>query len=198
MTHFDQIFRGFRLREVVGQADCIEQYSAMRDAGAFYFDRVRIAYVNYPELDAGNFSDEPRACGLTRDLAFTHGASWVASLFVSYLPPRLGLSRSEQRLLLAAWDGATDEQLSNKLGISIHAVKMRWRMIYDRVAACLPDLVADSSRVDGEMRGRGREKKQRLLDYVRKHPEELHPVSRKLLQQRTAQRTSVGKRSVAR
>ena len=108
------------------------------------------------------------------------------------MPPRLGLSLSEQRLLLAAGDGATDEELSDRLGISIHAVKMRWRMVYDRVAACLLDL-ADISGVDGETRGRGKEKKHRVLEYIRKHPEELRPVSRKLLQQSTAQGTSLGK-----
>ena len=185
MTSFDQIFRGFQLREVVGQADCIEQYYAMRYAGGLYFDRRRGAYGDFPEINAGNFSDEPRNVGLTRHLAFAGPSqfSWLGSFFVSYAPPRLGLSQSEQRLLRAAPDGATDEELSDRLGISIHAVKMRWRMIYDRVAACLPDVVADSSCVDGEKRHRGREKKQHLLDYIRKHPEELRPISRKLLRQ---------------
>jgi len=190
MTVFDQHHRGFWLREIVGQADCVEHYCGMRNGGGLYFDRVQGAYVNYPELNARNFSDEPRTCGLTRDLAFTQGTSWLASLFVSYARPRLGLSRGQQRQLRAALDGETDDELGDSLGISIHAVKMRWRTIYDR-AACVHDLVADRSRLDGEMRGRGREKKQRLLDYVRKHPEELHPVSRKLLRQSATQRTAV-------
>jgi hypothetical protein len=175
---------------VVGQADCIEHYYAMREGGGFYFDRVQNAYVNCPELNAGNFSDEPRTFVLTRDLASIHTGSWLSSFFLSYTPPRLCLSRCEQHLLLAARDGATDEQLSTKLGISIHAIKMRWRMIYDRSAASLPGLVADSLGVDGKTRGRGREKKQHLLDYVRKHPEELHPVSRKLLHQGAGQGTA--------
>jgi hypothetical protein len=196
MTSYDQIFRGFRLREVVAQVDCLEQYYGMRVAGGLYFDRVRSAYVNYPELNAQSFSDEPHTCGLTRDLAFTQGASWLASVFVSYAPPQLGLSRSEQLLVIAARDGETDEQLSERLGVSIHAVKMRWRMIYDRAAACLPELVADSPRVDGEAHGRGKEKKQRLLDYVRKHAEELRPVSRKLLHRGLPQGTESRSRSV--
>lgn len=188
MTSFDQISRGFRLQEVVAQADCLEHMNAMRYAGGLYFDRVLGTYGNSPEVNAWNFSDEPRNFGITRDLAFTQGSSWLSSLFVSYSSPRLGLSQGEQRLLLAARDGATDEELSGRLGISIHAVKMRWRMIYDRAAACLPDLVADNSCVDGETRHRGREKKQHFLDYIRRHPEELRPISRKLLNQWTAQK----------
>ena len=108
MTSFDQLFRGFRLREIVEQADCIEHYYGMRDAGGFYFDRIRGAYVNYPELKAQNFSDEPRTCGLSRDLAAIQPASWLSSFFGSYTPPQLCLSRSEQRLLVAAREGATD------------------------------------------------------------------------------------------
>jgi hypothetical protein len=198
MTFFDEYYQGFRLREVIGQADCLEHMYGMGQSGGLYFNRIRGAYVNLPEVTPRNFSDDPRNIGLTRDLALSYGTSRLSSFFVSYTPPRFGLARSEQKLLILARDGSTDEQLSSKLGVSLHAVKMRWRMIYDRVAAFLPDLVADSSRVDGEAHGRGKEKKQRLLDYMRKHPEELRPVSRKLLNQGTAAGTSVGKRSVAR
>jgi len=189
MTSYDHLYRGLRLREVIGQADCLEHLHGMRHAGGLYFDRFLGACENYPEVNVRNFSDEPHNCFMTRDLALTHAPSWISSLFLSYEPPRLSLSRSQARLLRAALDGETDEQLSDRLGISIHAVKMTWRMIYDRVAMCLPDLLSDSSRKDGEMRRRGKEKKQRLLDYVRKHPEELHPVSRKHLHQDTTQRT---------
>lgn len=191
----DQDIRGFRLREVVGQADRIEHYCGMRDGGGFYFDRLHGTYVNYPELNVRNFSDEPRTCGLTRELAFTQVTSWLASLFVSYAPPRLGLSPGEQQLLRAALSGETDEELGKSLGISLYAVKVRWRIIYGRAAACLPNLVADSSCVDGQKRHRGREKKQHLLDYIRKHPEELRPISRKLLNQWTAQKSGAPYRS---
>ena len=87
-------------------------------------------------MDACNFSDEPRNVGMTRELALTHGASWVGTLFL-YAPPRIGLSRSEQRLLLSAFtQGGTDEELSANLAISVFAVKKAWRSIYDRVGPC--------------------------------------------------------------
>jgi hypothetical protein len=62
-------------------------------------------------------------------------------------------------------------------------VKKTWRMIYDRVAACLPDLVPDGSWMEWDTPTRGKQKKQRLLDYLRQHREELRPVSRKLLKE---------------
>jgi hypothetical protein len=186
MSSFDQTFRGLRLREVLGQADCFEHLHSMRDAGGMYFDHTRGAYIEFPAVQIQHFSDLPRSAGISRDLALTRGTSWLSSLFGSYVPPRLSLSQSEQRLLRAALDGKTDEELADPLGISIYAVKMKWRMIYERAAACLPDIFAESAGADKEAHHRGKEKKQHLLDYVRKHPEELLPVSRKLLQKETA------------
>jgi hypothetical protein len=120
----------------------------------------------------------------------------VGSLFL-YAPPQFGFSRSGQRLLSSALEGGTDEEVSDKLGISIFAVKKTWPVIYDRVAACLPGLVPANSQTDVWTQNRGKQKKQRLLSYLREHPEELRPVSRKLLRQATAQRrASPGSKSI--
>jgi hypothetical protein len=56
-----------------------------------------------------------------------------------------------------------------------------WVSIYQRVEDCLPELIGDPLRSDLPASGRGREKRRRLLAYLREHPEELRPVSRKLL-----------------
>jgi hypothetical protein len=96
-----------------------------------------------------------------------------------------------------ALDGGTDKELADELGISLSAVKKTWRMIYDRVAACQPELIPSNSQADAWTQDRGKQKKQRLLAYLREHPEELRPVSRKLLQQAAAQRrASTGAKSV--
>jgi DNA-binding NarL/FixJ family response regulator len=86
----------------------------------------------------------------------------------------------------AALTGGTDGEIANSMGISRFTVKTTWRAIYDRVALRQPDLVPDRSHEDGQAHARGKQKKQRLLDYLREHPEELRPVSRKLLQQASA------------
>ena len=181
MTAFLETYRGFRLREVFAQASSLEQLRGAQGAGGFYFDRLKGCYGKFPELDASSFSDEPRNFGITRELASTQIVSWVGSLFL-YDPPRCGFSQSEQRLLLSALArGTTDEELSRGLRISISGVKRKWRSIYDRVAACLPELVTSNSQGAVDSQGRGKQKKQHLLVYLREHPEELRPVSRRLL-----------------
>jgi len=63
-------------------------------------------------------------------------------------------------------------------------------MIYERVAACRPELAPTNSPSEEWTQDRGKQKKQRLLAYLREHPEELRPVSRKLLEQEAARRRS--------
>jgi DNA-binding CsgD family transcriptional regulator len=132
---------------------------------------------------------EPHVAGITREMALSRPlesiTSSIGSLF-HYDPPRFGFSGSEQRLLISALAGGTDEELSSDLGISLSTVKKTWRSVYDRVSACLSDLIPGNSRPGGEASKRGRDKKQHLLTYLREHPQELRPVSKNLLQQRSA------------
>jgi hypothetical protein len=182
MAAFEEYFRGYRLREVFGQADCLEQMHGQRNAGGLSFHRAENCYGAFPAVNAVDFGSEPRNAGMSRELALSHLASWVGSLFL-YALPQFCFSRSEQRLLSSALDGGTDEELSEALGISHFAVKKTWRAIYDRVSACQPEIIPSTSQADALMQDRGKQKKQRLLAYLRKHPEELRPVSRKLLKQ---------------
>lgn len=178
LATFEGYYRGFRLRELIGQADCFENMCGMLRGGGLYYRRDLGQYGQAPEVDAENFSDEPRNVGMTRELAQTLGASWVGSLFL-YEAPRCGFARSEQRLLEAAQFGGTDEELSKQLGISLAAVKKTWRSIYERAAGQIPSFDGSISEVPSQTRGR--QKKQHLLAYMREHPEELRPVSRRLL-----------------
>jgi hypothetical protein len=187
MAAIEDFCRGFRLRELIGQADCLEHLHAMRNAGGLYFHRAEDRYGNFPDVGALDFGSEPRNTGLPRDLALSHSALWVGSLFL-YAPPRFSFSRSEQRLLSLALKGGIDEELGNELSISLSAVKKTWRVIYDRVAAYQPGLVPTNSQSKEWTQDRRKQKKQRLLAYLREHPEELRPVSRKLLQQESVQR----------
>jgi DNA-binding NarL/FixJ family response regulator len=100
-----------------------------------------------------------------------------------YEAPQFGFSRSEQRLLLSALAGGTDEELSNELGVSLSAIKQTWRSIYRRVVTRNPELIPSDSQEGREGSTRGRNKKQHLIAYLREHRQELRPVSRKILQQ---------------
>jgi len=66
------------------------------------------------------------------------------------------------------------------LAISLSTVKKAWISIYHRVEHHLPDLMADPLRSDTPPSGRGKEKRRRLLAYLRDHPEELRPYSQRL------------------
>jgi hypothetical protein len=179
--------RGYRLKEVlVAQAESIEHLLGLRHTGGFFWDGAKECYGDLPDRDVVDLMREPHVAGITRELALSRPLESITSLIGSlfhYQPPQFGFSSGEQRLMLAALPGGTDEELSNDLGISLSAVKKTWRSVYSRVAACLPDLIPDNSHPDAENSRRGKDKKQRLISYLREHPEELRPVSRKLLRQ---------------
>lgn len=79
-------------------------------------------------------------------------------------------------MLLAALRGGTDEELAIDLGISLSAVKKMWLSIYGRASTHVPELLPNRGSVQ-EGGERGKEKKHRLLSYLRDHPEEHRPAS---------------------
>ncbi len=125
-------------------------------------------------------------------MALKQLGTWISTLFL-YQPPQFGFSKSEQRLLLCALGGGTDQELSDDLGISLSSVKKMWRSAYERVAASLPELIPRNVADDNGNSERGKEKKQRLMGYLREHPEELRPVLRERLQR--ASRPSFGRKT---
>jgi hypothetical protein len=98
-------------------------------------------------------------------------AGSLGNVLFSYREPVLRLGASDQELLLAASNGATDAELASDLGITLSAVKARWRSALARIEESMPDLVHD----DEDREGRGQQKRHRILAYVRSHPEELRP-----------------------
>jgi hypothetical protein len=112
--------------------------------------------------------------------------SWVSNLFI-YDPPQLQFRPGEQRLLLAALNGGTDEELASHLGVSRSAVKKTWSSVYERVAARAPNLIPEITSGDQFNGERGKEKKRRLRAYLRDHFQELRPVSRRPVRSRDAQ-----------
>lgn len=183
VSAFVEVYRGYQLKELLEQAESWEQFCGMRAAGGHFVRPSDGHYAEYFDAVEADVAKTPLMAGLTRELIQGYcGASWVSRLF-KYEPPRLGLARSEQSLLLAALRGGTDEELSEELGISLSGVKKTWRAIYDRVAARLPELIRGEAMTASWKQERGTEKKQRVIAYLREHPEELRPISRKLLTQ---------------
>jgi hypothetical protein len=185
MDVFIHVHRGYLWNEVISsQVESTERLHWTLKTGGLLWDAAADRYVDSLNGDAEEIVHRPHVIGVRRkelmerpDLS---AASWVGSLF-DYHPPLLGFNHSEQRVLASALMGATDEQLSSTLGISVPAIKKTWASIYHRVADQLPELVRDALQSDAGGAPRGREKRRELLAYLREHPEELRPVSRKLL-----------------
>lgn len=167
--------RGFLLKEVISQTVNCEQLTSGLNGEAMFLNVNGHYRSSLPRTPKAIFS-KPHFIGMTRDLALSRAGSWIGSIFL-YQAPELSFRPSEQRLLLAALRGGTDEELSDELGISLSAVKKTWAMIYDRSSGRLPGFSAIHRRSPNHPRERGREKKQRLLNYVRDHPEELRPAA---------------------
>jgi hypothetical protein len=180
ITAFLEEHRGFLLKELVVQAESIEHLIGMKNAGALFFSFTDGQYVEFPGQAMQEIIRQPHVIGHTRSSAAGRIGSWIGSLFI-HQPPKFCFSRSEQRLLAAARYGETDEELANRLAISLSATKKTWNLIYERVEQHAAHLIPYRSGTDRFKSDRGREKKQRLIAYVREHPEELRPVSRKLL-----------------
>jgi hypothetical protein len=115
----------------------------------------------------------PLLFGITREEALEDPGSLAAPLLL-YNPPRFYFSQGAQELLARAMEGETDVALTKSLRISLPAVKMRWRAIYDRVESIAPELFPRQSTAASES-SRGKEKRRFIVEYVRNHMEELRP-----------------------
>jgi DNA-binding CsgD family transcriptional regulator len=168
--------RGYRLKEYLAQADSVVAWQFLVNTGS-----VSVLRAGNGGLEsAGPAQDlirEPHVFSAPREHVLSRFGSFFSSLFL-HQAPQIGFRPSEQRLLLSALRGGTDEELADGLRISLSAVKKTWRSIYDRVSERLPDMIPGNSSDGDSGIERGKEKKQRLLTYVREHPEELRPVVR--------------------
>jgi hypothetical protein len=184
MSCFLEIHRGFRWKEMIAnQPESPERVAFLLNTGAFLWDADAGAYTRNSAVDPIDVVTKPHILGSTPEAERNHpvwGARWVSALF-DYHVPRLGLNRSEQRLLKCALRGATDERIAETLGVSLSTVKKLWVSVYRRVDDALPGLLSESSRPKTAASGRGTEKRRGLLSYLREHPGELRPYSGRLL-----------------
>ncbi len=185
MAAFLEYHCSYRLKELVAHGGSAEHLFGMRRTGGWLWNGRTGRYRLFWEDDLNEIVSKPHIADLTREIALADPGSWIGSLFV-YQPPRFSFNRSEQRLLLAALNGGTDQELCEDLEISLDTIKKTWRRIYGRVAACSPEVLVHGSAEDRLRTERGKEKKQRLILYLRDHPEELRPASRRLFQKTTS------------
>lgn len=172
--------RGFLWKELVAaQAESVERLQWTLSTGGLLWDPAEGKYIDAMTEDLARIAAEPHFVGMTKTLEAHRLGSWVGDLF-DYHQPQCGFSSGEQQLLLSALNGATDEELSNTLHVSVATVKKTWLSIYGRAMVALPKLLAHRHPIESSVQ-RGKEKRRRVLAYVRDHPEELRPYIRKLL-----------------
>ena len=176
---FVEVYRGFQIKRLQMQAIHPVELHIAINSGAWY---LRSADSNYSQ-DLGKLSGsaalKPHIVEVTRAMVSNQPGTWVSQLF-AYRKPVMGFPRSEQRLLSAALQGGTDQELAEELGISLSAVKKMWASAYHRIESRRASIL-EFERKENANGDRGREKKQKLLVYLRDHPEELRPYSMKLL-----------------
>ena len=102
-------------------------------------------------------------------------ASSIGGAFV-WSRPRFHFSPAEQRSLTLALRGMSDEQIAAECTVSRSTVKKRWDSLFARVVHVDPGLF-ESGPAERPANGRGREKRQVLLNYLAAHPEELRPYA---------------------
>ncbi len=182
MRAFIEEHRGYLWKELVAaQIESAGRLQWQIQAGGLLWDAAKAAYVNCLPGNPEQIVAEPHILGVTREMELQRPGSWAGTLF-NHQPARCGFSGQEQKLLRATLEGATDEELSDALGLSLPTVKKMWASVYRR-AGCIPALAPDDSPAGLCPPVRGKEKRRRLLAYLREHPEELRPVSRRLLRQ---------------
>lgn len=175
---------GYFWKEIISsQMESVERLNWTLDTGGLLWDPIKGRYVHSMEKAPHEIVKEAHIIGVTREAERSRPGSWVGAIF-DYHRPQMGFSQGEQRLLICALSGGTDGELSARLRTSLSTIKNTWRSIYNRAASSLPELFPEAPQMDAQISMRGKEKRRRLLTYLREHPEELRPVSRRLLQQR--------------
>lgn len=170
---FLSIHRGYNLNSMILEAGAV--YEQMALGGGFRLYRALDLDAEPPAEPVPAGASSKRAVYFfQREMAADTPPSTPVSAVFTYLPPRFRFTVGEQRMLLRAIDGLTDEEIAGTLEVSRDAVKQTWRSIYDHVIQVMPDLVERGQQNGGEG-GRGQEKRRRIVAYVRDNAQELRP-----------------------
>ncbi len=178
---FIEIHLGYRWKELISnQMESAEDVLWVMKTGGMLWDSASQRYQDRlaEDQDPATIASRPHVIGLTREIEAQHPGSWIGILLEPRVP-RFGFAPSAQRLLSAALECETDGELALRFSISLSAVKKTWIAAYERVAECAPEVIAPGNLAEKTSGNRGKEKRRRLLSYLREHPEELRPYARR-------------------
>ena len=166
---YQELFSGYNFSRII--FECVDELDLWHIHGHRSF-RILDRYEAYRLANPETTWNLDRALGVvTVESMREDPHSIAAGLFHHHQQPQIAFTPSEQELLEVALEGADDAAAAKSLFVSVAAIKRRWAGIFERVAAIRPDLCPPA---DG---ARGIQKRQRVLTYVRTHPEELRPFN---------------------
>jgi hypothetical protein len=167
---YQYLFAGYRFSRIISEMVDERDLWHIRGSRSFQvIDRFEHYRGAHPDT---TWNSDRALYAVTFETMREDPHSVAAELFHHRRLPRFAFRRGEQELLEAALDGADDLAASKSLFVSLPAIKRRWANIFERVAAMRPDLCP----ADGDGT-RGIQKRQRILTYLRNHPEELRPFN---------------------
>lgn len=167
---YQELFLGYRFSRIL--VELVDELDSWHIRGLKAF-RTMDNFEDFYRANPGTtWNRDRRLVDVTRDSIRTDPHSVAAELFQHHVRPQFAFTRGEQELLELALDGVEDAAAADSLFVSLPAIKRRWASIFERVGTIRPDLCP----MDGEGT-RGIQKRQRILTYIRSHPEELRPFN---------------------
>lgn len=182
-----QLYSGYRfsriLTELLDQRD-FQHVKLSRDF------RLLDGFENFHRGNPdGKWNADRALCHVTIETMRDDVHSVGSGLFRHHVLPQFGFTSGEQELLELALEGAEDAVIAKSVFLTLAAIKRRWSSIFERVASINPALCPMNAN-----RTRGAQKRQRILTYVRSHPEELRPFEGR---QKTTKRASILSRTAS-
>ena len=161
---------GYRIKEIFHETPGPELRDFLINGGS----SVR---RDYKELAGSDFlkattpQNHPYLMACTEEEARQKPGSMMSLLFHRISRPRFRFNAGERKTLEKALLGEKDEEIAVSLKVSPWTVKKRWQTIYQKVTSVDAELIETSPGPAPED-GEGRQKRRRLLEYLRVHPEE--------------------------
>jgi hypothetical protein len=167
---YQELYAGYHFSRILFElVDALDAWHVQGQRNIRILDRFEACRLANPEAI---WNSDRALAAFTVESMRDDPHSIAAGLFQHRHQPQFGFTCGEQQLLEVALEGMDDTLASQCLFVTVPALKRRWANIFERVAVHRPDLCPPDG--DGT---RGIQKRQRVLAYVRHHPEELRPFA---------------------
>ena len=170
---FQATHAGYRVKLVMQEAIGAAQVAFMT-AGGFRVVDDFSAYYSRNGIIEPDKATRPYLMAARRDEVEQQLPGSTLSVLFRHAVPRFKFTAAEQRVLQWTLLDEDDRAIADYLGVSPDAVKKIWRRVYERVAAVDATLL-DAVTEESERVSSGKQKRVRLVRYLRNHAEELRP-----------------------